>query len=202
MEAGDTLAQPITVDHLAAKYVGIEASSDVCGKARLKLTITVPGGVPAVPAFVSPTGTVTPASAPVEVPWNACSSIGTIVLPNPSTTVDGAAFGIETSVTRLPTAPPAFKLTVPKAVTLPAAKPKLRFKLKSSGTGTAAVTLRSPVVVKARRLVYKGTNRVTLSLPTGFKAGKHTLAVTSISTSGAKGKTLRRTVMVRFKRRR
>jgi len=203
IQAGDTLADPVTVDHLAAKYVGIVASSDVCGKARLKLTVTVPAGVPAVPAFVSAAGKVTPApaNAPVEVPWNACSSTGTVALPNPTTTLDAATYGIETSVTRLPTAPPVLKLAVPKTVALPKRKPKLRFKLKSSGAGTVALTLSSPVV-KARRHVSKGSNRMVLSLPKGFKAGKHTLTVTPISTSGAKGKTLKRTVAIRFKQRR
>jgi hypothetical protein len=194
---GDSVA----VDHLAVKYVGLNATGDRCAKAKLRLTITLPAGVAAEPAFVADDGTITPAGAPVDIPWDDCDSAGTLVLPNPSATVDGAQFRIQTAVTFTPTAPPALKLSLRKAVTLAAGKPRLRFKLKSSSAGVAAIALRLRKTVTARKRLRRGSNAIALKLPRGSKAGTYKLVITPISTSGAKGKPLTRKVKISFKRR-
>jgi hypothetical protein len=187
-------APPLTVsvDHLAVTYIGFEPAGGTCLTAKLRLTVAAPAGVPAAPAFVKAGGGVTPVppDTPTDIPWSTCRGSGTLVLPNPSTTVDAAAFRIQANVSA-PRAPlPRVKLTVAKRVPLGRT---LRFRVQSSGGGEFRAVLRSRTVGTAGFL-HRGTNRLALRLPRTFKAGRHTLTVTPYSATGAKGKPISRKI--------
>ena len=101
----------IAVNHLATRYVAFERgpSEGACHAARLRLTVTLPDGVAAVPHFhwSGGGGTATPLSvsgstATLDVPWDTCTwegRYGILSLPNASHALDARTFTVAGIVT-------------------------------------------------------------------------------------------------------
>ena len=96
--------QKIAVNHLAARYVKFKrgaAAAIACHNATLSLTVALPSGSAARPAFYSKSLgssavplSISGSTATLVVPWDTCFGgyDGYLVLPNPSLTLDSQPF--------------------------------------------------------------------------------------------------------------
>jgi Family of unknown function (DUF6055) len=205
-------AQAVTIDHLASRYVRIysgDPSSKVsnCGAATLHLKITVPAGAQSQPSFIDSTGAhqlkVTGSTASADLPWTNCDGAqGLLVLPNSSSTGDAAQFVVRISIDVIPpkaalgTAAPKIRLSrLPTRATVARKRPYLAFRVKSTGAGSLGVLLKAHYIRGSFRL-HAGTNKLKLRLPRSFSGGRHQIVFTAYSTTGARGKTLKRHVTI------
>lgn len=110
----DYVPQSFTVNHLAMRVIAFLGAADEaapCTKATLQLQVDLPPGVPSQPVFVTypPSGyppatgihplAVSGTTASAEVPWATCSaSVGSLALPNASTSGDAQAFTVHFGV--------------------------------------------------------------------------------------------------------
>jgi hypothetical protein len=205
-------AQSITLNHLAANYVQIfsgDPSSKVsnCGAATLHLKVTIPAGVQSQPTFSDSSGVhklaVSGNSATADLPWTNCDGTqGVLAVPNSSLAVDGAQFVVRISTDVIPpkaaigTAAPKIRLlTLPTKASFTRKRPYLAFRVKSSGAGTLGVLLKAHYIRGSFRL-HAGTNKLKLRLPRSFAGGRHQIVFTAYSTTGARGKTLKRHVTI------
>jgi hypothetical protein len=203
-----------TVDHLAASYVPIVSGDghsklSNCGAATLHLKVTIPAGVRSQPSFSDSTGvhqlSVSGNTASADLPWTNCDGThGTLALPNASRTVDGAQFVVQISIDVIPpkaalgTAAPTIQLlSIPGRATLARKRPYLAFRVKSTGAGTLGVLLKARYIRGNFRL-HSGANKLKLRLPKSFAGGKHQIVFTTYSTTGARGKTIKRHVTISF----
>jgi hypothetical protein len=162
----------------------------------------------------------------LTVPWNTCagSPAAYVALPNPSlfdarefvlngsVTVDKtkpatpseppAQVPVGTPVTVVPTSdpPPTLSLHAPEVLRVSAKTRLLRFIVFSSGDGKLQAALGSTSL--GSPTVHAGNNDVRFVLPKQLfktlqaKSSNNVLALTSLSTSGAKGMTVTRRVVV------
>jgi hypothetical protein len=176
-------------------------------------------------AVAQPFG-VSGSTASLTVPWNTCagSPAAYVALPNPSlldarefvlngsVTVDKtkpatpseapAQVPIGTPVTVVPTSdpPPTLSLHAPEVLRVSAKTRLLRFIVFSSGDGKLQAALGSTSL--GSPTVHAGNNDVRFVLPKQLfktlraKSSNNVLALTSLSTSGAKGMTVTRRVVV------
>ena len=110
-DTGALAAQKVPVNHLATRYVAFQRGNGTtgpCYPATLNVTVTIPAGVPGRPYFhwtVPGTSPIPLAingqTASISVPWDTCvwGNTGLVSLPNPTTTVDAAAFTVSASIT-------------------------------------------------------------------------------------------------------
>lgn len=122
--SGALPVQRVAVNHLAARYLKFTRGGAVdgpCYTATLSLTVGLPAGLGAKPAFyskslgTSPVAlTVSGSTASATVPWDTCTggSPGYLSLPNASTTLDAQTFTVSGSLsvdlsTITPVGPPA-----------------------------------------------------------------------------------------------
>jgi hypothetical protein len=198
-----------SVDHLAANFMSFlsgdtRLSSAGCGAATLHLSVALLAGSASLPAIADSTGvhplTVAGGTASIDLPWTTCTgSFAMLGLPNPasSPSADGARFVVHASVSatapklRKGTAAPHIKLKLPKLASIARGRPYLHFKVNASGKGLLQVLLKSKYVRGSYKL-HKGVNKLKLRLPHSFHGGRHLLVVTAYSTTGARGKTLKR----------
>lgn len=117
--SGSLGSKTVSVNHLAAKYMtfqrGNGKNATPCYTADLTVTVQLPSGVAAQPTFwwsaASSDGTtaapvalsVSGGSATATVPWDTCDwgltpPKGWLVLPNPTTSADGANFTVSSSL--------------------------------------------------------------------------------------------------------
>ena len=201
------------VDHLAAVYVSLSSgdprySSAGCGVATLHLSVELPPGAGSRPAVADGAGLHPLAgngdTAGVDLPWTTCQgSSALLALPNASRSLDGARFLVHASVAVAPptpragTAAPRIGLSLAKRPKLDRKRPFLRFRVRSSGAGILQVLLRSRYVRGSYGL-HRGLNRLRLRLPRHLRAGDNQFVVTVYSTTGARGRTLRRHLTIGF----
>jgi hypothetical protein len=201
-----------TIDHLAANFMSF-ASGDSrlsgagCGAATLHLSVDLPAGSAAVPEIADSSGvhplSVSGGAASIDLPWTTCTGSGAMLgLPNPALTTasDRQSFVVHASVSASTpklrkTAAPRISLKLPKLASIARGKPFLRFRVKASSSGLLQVLLKSKYVRGSYRL-HKGTNKLRLRLPHGFRGGRHLLVVTAYSTTGTRGKTIKRHVTI------
>jgi hypothetical protein len=201
-----------TIDHLAANFMSFASgdsrlSSAGCGAATLHLSVGLPAGSAAVPEIADSTGvhplSVSGGRAGIDLPWTTCTGSGAMLgLPNPALTVasDRQSFVVHASVSASTpklrkTAPPRISLKLPKLASIARGKPFLRFRVKASSGGLLQVLLKSRYVRGSYRL-HTGMNTLRLRLPHGFHGGRHLLVVTAYSTTGTRGKTIKRHVRI------
>ena len=201
-----------SVDHLASSYVRIysgDPSSKVsnCGAATLHLKVAIPAGVQSQPTFSDTRGvhalSVNGSTATADIPWTNCNGTqGVLALPNASRSVDSAEFVVRISIDVVPpkpalgTAAPKIKLLrLPTKASFTRKRPYLAFRVRSTGAGSLGVLLKAHYIRGSFRL-HAGTNRLKLRLPRSFRGGRHQIVFTSYSTTGARGKTLKRHVAI------
>lgn len=201
-----------TVDHLAANFMGLisgdsRLSNAGCGAATLHLSVDLPAGSGSVPAIADSAGVhplmVSGGKASIDLPWTTCTgSSATLGLPNPALTTgsDGQSLVVHASVSASTpklrkTAAPRISLKLPKLASIARGKPFLHFRVKASGSGLLQVLLKSKYVRGSYRL-HNGINNLRLRLPHAFHGGRHLLVVTAYSTTGARGKTIKRHVRI------
>jgi Family of unknown function (DUF6055) len=208
-------AQALTIDHLAAGYVRIysgdpRSSAPNCGAAIMHISVTIPAGVQSQPSFADATGvhpiTVNGGTASADLPWSNCiGAQGVLAVPNASRSADGAQFVVRMSndviPPRLPagTHAPAIGLSMPVLATIARRHPYLSFRIHATAAGTLHVLLKSRYIRRSYRL-RPGTNRLRLRLPSGFASGRHQIVFTAYSTTGARGKTIKRHVTIHLGR--
>jgi hypothetical protein len=106
--------QIVTVDHLAMRVIAFLGAADAaapCKPATLDVHVALPPGVPSQPVFViyPPSGyppatavyplAISGATASAEIPWATCaSSVGSLAVPNASTSADAQPFTISWGV--------------------------------------------------------------------------------------------------------
>jgi hypothetical protein len=71
----------------------------------------------------------------------------------------------------------------------------LSFTVRANATGTLHVLLKSRYVRRSYHL-RSGTNRLRMRLPSGLASGRHEFVFTVYSTTGARGKTIKRHVTI------
>lgn len=237
--SGALPVQRVAVNHLAARYLKLArgtAAGD-CYAATLSLTVALPAGVAARPAFYSSTLgaaavplAVNGTTASVSVPWDTCfgGADGYLSLPNPSLTADSRVFTVSGSITvdtstpASSTAPPTSLYTGPtvaapggevapsilvygaELVRVPTATRVVRLIVFSSGSGLLRATIGGTVIGTGR--LRAGNNDLRFRLPVRIaralsskdrrRAATARLALTSLSTQGATGKTVTRRVSV------
>jgi hypothetical protein len=199
-------------DHLAATYVPVysgDGQSKVsnCGAATLHLRVTLPNGMQSQPSFVDQSGvhplTVSAGTASADLPWTNCDGThGTLVLPNTSRTQDAAQFAVRIALDVIPpkpalgtAAPKISLLRIPVRATIARKRPYLSFRVKSSGAGSLGVLLKAHYIRGSFRL-HAGVNRLKLRLPRSYRGGRHQIVFTAYSTTGARGKTIKRHVTI------
>jgi hypothetical protein len=195
-------ALQVSVDHLSAGYVRIysgDPNSTVpnCGAATLHLTVSVPAGVTSQPSFADSSGVHKLAlagnTATADLPWTNCSgNQGVLALPNESRTQDGASFGLRLSITVTPPRPAVG--TKAPSIRLRAIGRKGRYialRVNSTGAGRLQVLFKWHYLRGSYRL-HSGLNRLKLRLPSSFPGGRHQIVLTAYSTTGARGKTIKR----------
>lgn len=108
--SGALPVQRVAVNHLAARYLAFTRGGAVggpCYTAALSLTVGLPPGLGARPAFYSKSLGTSPVAltvngdtASVTVPWDTCTggSAGYLSLPNSSTTLDAQTFTVSGSL--------------------------------------------------------------------------------------------------------
>lgn len=205
-------AQSVSIDHLATGYVRIfsgDPSSKVtnCGAATLHLKVTIPAGAQAQPTFSNGSGVhklnVNGNSASADLPWTNCDGTqGVLAIANSSRAQDGSLFVVRISIDVIPpkpalaTAAPKIRLMgLPVRASIARQRPYLAFRVKSTGAGTLGVLLKSHYIRGSFRL-HAGTNKLKLRLPRSFDGGRHQIVFTAYSTTGARGKTLKRHVTI------
>ena len=197
-------ALQLSVDHLSASYVRIysgDPNSTVpnCGAATLHLTVTIPAGVTSQPSFADSAGvhrlTINGSTASVDLPWTNCTgSQGVLALPNQSRTQDGAQFLVRLSITVTPPKPAA--ATKAPGIRLARIARQGRYialRLNATGAGRLQVLFKWHYIRGSYRL-HAGLNRLKLRLPSSFPGGRHQIVLTAYSTTGARGKTIKRHV--------
>jgi hypothetical protein len=207
--SGALPAQTVSIDHLAANYVyfysgDTRVSSAGCGAATLHVTVDLPAGSSSVPSISDAFGvhplTVSGSTASADIAWTSCQgSLAALGIPNPGSS-DGQQFVVRATMQVTPvkqrgTAAPKIRLTLPKLAKVARRLHVLRFNIHSSGRGTLLVLLKSHYV-RGSYSLKAGTNRIRLRLPKGFKTGRHELIVTAYSTTGKRGKTIKRHVRI------
>jgi|tagenome__1003787_1003787.scaffolds.fasta_scaffold20978200_4 hypothetical protein len=207
-------AQQVPIDHLATGYVRIysgDPSSKVtnCGAATLHLRVTIPAGAQSQPSFSDATGihklNVSGNTAGADLPWTNCDGTqGVLAIANSSRTQDGSLFVVRISIDVTPpkpaigTAAPKISLVrIPLRATIARTRPYLSFRVKSTGAGTLGVLLKAHYIRGSFRL-HAGTNNLKLRLPRSFAGGRRQIVFTAYSTTGARGKTLKRHVTIRM----
>jgi Family of unknown function (DUF6055) len=201
-----------TVDHLAANFMNLlsgdsRLSNAGCGAATLHLSVDLPAGSASVPAIADSAGvhalSVSGGRASIDLPWTTCTGSSAMLgLPNPGLTgtSDGQSLVVHASLSASApklrrTTPPRIKLKLPKLASIARGKPFLHFRVKASGGGLLQVLLKSKYV-RGSYTLHKGMNNLKLRLPHGFHGGRHLLVVTAYSTTGTRGKTVRRHVKI------
>jgi hypothetical protein len=222
---------PVTVpvNHLSTAYVSFQRgdgdATHACYAATLSITVTMPSGTSSRPYFFWDDATSTPVqlnlngnTATETVPWDTCSwgtKRGWLSLPNASTTVDGAAFTVASSVAVDPNTPaaaatapigptiwgttvpvpttdiaPLIDVFGPEVLRLSATAPTIRLIVSSSAVGSVDATLGSRTL--GSRPLRAGNNDLRFSVPKGLltalrrAAGADgVLTLTPMSTSGA-----------------
>ncbi len=208
-------AQALTIDHLAASFVRIysgdpRSTPPNCGAAILHISVTIPAGVQSQPSFADAQGvhplTVNGSTASADLPWSNCmGSQGVLAVPNASRTADGAQFVVRMSTDVIPprlpagTHAPLINLKFPLAAHVERKHRYLAFTIHATGTGTLHVLLKTHYIRRSYRL-HAGTNRLQLRLPSDLRSGKHQLVFTVYSTTGARGKTVKRHVTIHLPR--
>jgi hypothetical protein len=223
---------PVTVpvNHLSTGYVSFERgdgdATHACYAATLSITVTMPSGTSSRPYFFWDDAGSSPVqlnldgnTATTTVPWDTCmwgaKQFGWLSLPNASTTVDGAAFTVASSVTvdpstpaaaaTAPTGPTIWGTSVPVPTTdvaplidvfgpellrLSASNPTIRLIVSSSAVGSVNATLGSRTL--GSRPLRAGNNDLRFVVPTGLLTALRRVAgtgslltLTPMSTSGA-----------------
>ena len=240
-EASAALAvQKVAVNHLAARYLKFKrgsAAAIACHNATLSLTVALPAGSAAKPAFYSASlGTaavplsISGSTATISVPWDTCfgGHDGYLSLPNASLTSDSQQFVVSGSLavdlTTLTTTvgPPdplwtGLTVTSPSGEVAPsiflygaqlirvsAATRAVRLIVFSSGPGKLTAAIGGSTFGKFT--LRAGNNDVRLRLPASAvkalrstasaRAANSVLSLTSFSTAGTKGTTIKRKVAV------
>jgi Family of unknown function (DUF6055) len=205
-------AQQVAIDHLATGYVRIysgDPSSKVsnCGAATLHLRVTIPAGAQSQPTFSDGTGVhrlnVNGNTAGADLPWTNCDGTqGVLAIANTSRTQDGSLFVVRISIEVTPpkpalgtAAPKITLLGMPVRATIARKRPYLSFRVKSSGAGSLGVLLKAHYIRGSFRL-HAGVNKLKLRLPRSYRGGRHQIVFTAYSTTGARGKTLKRHVTI------
>lgn len=228
--SGALPVQTISVNHLAAKYVQFvrgtaplgTLSGEPCNYAALTVTVTPPPGVATTPYFWwsggNPSGTKkTPLQLTDDgnghlstlVAWDTCywgatGPSGWLVLPNPSTTVDGANFVVSsslqvfpnipatatpppsqvpivgTTVVAAPTTdvPPDVDLFGPELIRIGRGVSAIRLIVQSSGPGQLSATIGGTTLGTAP--LRAGNNDVRFKLPTAMLRRVRTSADASL----------------------
>ena len=215
-------ALKVPVNHLAVRYVtfqrGNGSSAAACYAASLTITVTIPSGTGSRPYFFwdVPNSSPTPlavngGTATITVPWDTCnwgSVKGWLSLPNASTGVDAADFGVSASVTvdnttpasastapaptnvygqvvPVPTTdvPPSIDVFGPELLKISAKDRRIRLIVQSSGPGTLQAALGSTALGSSP--LRAGNNDVRFAVPAGLVA-----ALRRASVSGANVLTL------------
>jgi hypothetical protein len=113
--SGSLPVQKVPVNHLATRYLKLQRGASqlgVCHAATLSLTVALPAGINARPAFFSRSLgsaavplSVTGSTATLSVPWDTClgSYDGYLSLPNPSLGSDAREFVVSGSMSVDPT---------------------------------------------------------------------------------------------------
>jgi hypothetical protein len=228
----------LAVNHLAARYLAFTRGDGLpdhpCYAATLTVTVTLPAGVGAKPAFYwsAPGSAATPLAisgnqATATVPWDTCAwaHSGYLMLPNPSTSTDGALYTVNASVTVDPSTPassaapppqipvwgpvlpaptndaaPSLNLYAPELIRVSARTRLLRFIVFSSGDGQLRATLGTSSL--GMSTLRAGTNDIRFVLPKSLvtrlrsTSGSQLLQLTSFSPSGTSGATVTRRVTV------
>jgi hypothetical protein len=179
-KAGTVASVQVPVDHLATRYVeltrGDGTTTNACYAATLSLSVTIPAGTLSKPTFywTGPGGSAIPlavngSTASASIPWDTCTwsgSVGLLSLPNASTTVNGANFVVNASMTvdmtqptsaLLPPAPagvntpvvaapstdaaPLISVFGPELLKLSATTRQIRLIVQSSGGGSLQASL-------------------------------------------------------------
>ena len=207
-------AQQVPIDHLATGYVRIysgDPSSRVtnCGAATLHVKVTIPAGAQSQPTFSDGSGVhklnVSGNTASADLPWTNCDGTqGVLAIANSSRTQDGSLFVVRISIDVVPpkpavgTAAPKISLvSMPVRAVIARKRPYLSFRVKSTGAGTLGVLLKAHYIRGSFRL-HAGTNKLKLRLPRSFVGGRHQIVFTAYSTTGSRGKTLKRHVTIRM----
>jgi hypothetical protein len=204
-------AQALTIDHLAASFMRVYSGDPQstplnCGAATLHISVTMPAGVQSQPSFVDVHGvhrlTLAGNTASADLPWSNCTgSQGVLALPNASRTVDGAQFVVRMSTQVIPPRVPAGKhapsirLAMSGAAHLASKHRYLSFTIHAKGAGTLHVLLKSRYIRRSYHL-HSGTNRLRMRLPASLASGRHQIVFTVYSTTGARGKTIKRHVTI------
>lgn len=120
--SGSLPIQRVSVNHLASRYLKFTRGGTAegpCYAAKLSLTVGLPAGLGAKPAFFSKSLgtvplTVSGSTASATVPWDTCTggSAGYLSLPNSSMTTDAQTFAVSGTLdvdlsTITPVGPPA-----------------------------------------------------------------------------------------------
>src|SRR4051794_273487 len=204
--------QSVSIDHLAAGYVRIysgDPSSKVtnCGAATLHVRVTIPAGAQSQPTFSDATGihklNVNGNNASADLPWTNCDGTqGVLAIANSSRTQDGSLFVVRISIDVTPpkpaigTAAPKIRLMrMPVRANIARKRPYLAFRVKSTGAGTLGVLLKAHYIRASFRL-HAGTNKLKLRLPRSFHGGRHQIVFTAYSSTGVRGKTVKRHVTI------
>jgi hypothetical protein len=166
---------------------------------------------------------VSGSNATVSVPWDTCtwSISGLLSLPNDTLAVDGIEFTVSGSltvdtknqVTSTPPPPgsytgptvaapagedaPSIALYGPETLRVSKSKRLVRLVVFSSGQGKLQAQLGATML--GTRSLRAGTNDLRFTLPTGFArtlAAKNVLSLTSISSSGQRGATVTRKLVL------
>lgn len=204
-------AQALTIDHLAASFVRIysgdpQSAALNCGAATLHISVTIPAGVQSQPSFVDVRGvhrlTLAGDTATADLPWSNCSgSQGVLAVPNASRSIDGAQFVVRMSTEVIPPRLPAgrhapfIRLAMAGSAHLASNHRYLSFSVRANGTGTLHVLLK-PRYVRRSYHLHSGTNRLRMRLPSSLASGRHQFVFTVYSTTGARGKTIKRHVTI------
>jgi hypothetical protein len=200
----------LAIDHLAANYVDFysgdpRVSAAGCGASQLKISVDLPAGSSSVPSVKDAFGVkqldVNGNTASATVPWTNCSgSVAGLALPNPGN-LDGQRFVVHASMKVTPvkqhaTSAPHIRVTFPKLAGAARRQQYLRFNVRSSGRGLLQALLKSGYVRGSYKL-HKGVNKLRLRLPHTIKHGRRQFVLTAYSTTGRRGQTVRRHVLIR-----
>lgn len=239
-KAGFSFTEHVPLNHLAMRFLqfdrGANDLTSECFAATLSLTVTIPAGTSSKPVFwwnakgnapipLSVNGT----TAVAAIPWDTCTWQGTtgyLVIPNASSTVDGADFvvsasmSIDTSTPASATPPPApadvntpvsnvptgdyapdTQVLGSEILQLSAGDSTLRLIVQSNAEGKLHATLGG--VDLGSPTIRAGANDVRLTLPKGTltalrkTAATNVLTLTTISPLGTQtGSTVTRKVEI------
>lgn len=239
-KAGTVATLKVPVNHLSTRILEIDRgdgdASNACFAATLTISVAVPAGTLSQPVFwwdaqgSSPVAlTVSGGTASASVPWDTCTysaTKGYLALPNASTTVDAADFGVTLSMTvdtstpatpfaapdpvfmPTPTVPvtsadvaPTLTLFGPQILKLAAGTTQLRLIVDSSGQGSVQATLGSTTL--GTLTIRGGNNDLRFTLPSSLlralrrsAAAGNVLTLTPSSPSGTPGQAVTRTVQL------